>query len=347
MIEFFDSSIVNCVVHYVGNKSRYEDVLLSNSAIHIDNNIEGILANYFLKSFVKKEDLYNFNHETDINLNEIYSYITKVFDNPNSFLEQSKNIAKHLYEQSQHPKIKGGEFYVALFENCHFDGKTVRAIGLFKSENKDVFLKVYAKEDALIIDSDTGINTNTLDKGCIILNVEKEAGYIVTLVDNTNKSLEAKYWTDQFLKVKPRSDEYSNTHNTIALCSSFFTKELPKQTSIPKSKQTELLQKSVEYFKEHEVFNLENFKKEVIGEENSINIFNKFKSDYLNNRYIELHDEFRISDSAVKKQMRKLKNVIKLDNNFDIFIHGNHELIERGIDENGRKFYKIYYRDEL
>jgi hypothetical protein len=35
-----------------------------------------------------------------------------------------------------------------------------------------------------------------------------------------------------------------------------------------------------------------------------------------------------------------------LDKNFDIHVHGNRDLIEQGIDENDRIFYKIYYQEE-
>ena len=38
--------------------------------------------------------------------------------------------------------------------------------------------------------------------------------------------------------------------------------------------------------------------------------------------------------------------VIKLDKNFHLYVHGSRELIEQGIDEEGRKFYKIYYTEE-
>lgn len=43
--------------------------------------------------------------------------------------------------------------------------------------------------------------------------------------------------------------------------------------------------------------------------------------------------------------MRSIKRVIKLDKNFDIYIHGNSELIERGEDNKG-KYYKVYYNEE-
>ena len=61
---------------------------------------------------------------------------------------------------------------------------------------------------------------------------------------------------------------------------------------------------------------------------------------------IQLIDSFEISTQAVNKQARIFKSVLKLDKNFHIYIHGNRELIEQGIDENGRKYYKIYYERE-
>lgn len=61
---------------------------------------------------------YEFFHETNIGLNEVYTYVKSIFDSENSFLEQSKNIATHLHSASQHPNIKNGELFIGLFENC-------------------------------------------------------------------------------------------------------------------------------------------------------------------------------------------------------------------------------------
>jgi hypothetical protein len=74
-------------------------------------------------------------------------------------------------------------------------------------------------------------------------------------------------------------------------------------------------------------------------------LFNKFKSSYQQEREIEIADNFTISNTAVKKKVRGLTSVIKLDKNFDIYVHGNRELIEQGHDEKG-KYYKIYYKEE-
>jgi hypothetical protein len=73
--------------------------------------------------------------------------------------------------------------------------------------------------------------------------------------------------------------------------------------------------------------------------------FNQYKSEYAKAYDMEFSDNFTISESAVKKQARVLKSVIKLDNNFHIYIHGDRNLIEQGEDSKG-KFYKVYYQEE-
>ena len=73
--------------------------------------------------------------------------------------------------------------------------------------------------------------------------------------------------------------------------------------------------------------------------------FSRYKQEYEQDRDIRIEDEFAISESAVKKQARSYKSVIKLDRNFHIYVHGNRSLLEQGEDEKG-KFYKVYYEEE-
>ncbi|MDR3093804.1 MAG: nucleoid-associated protein, partial [Bacteroidales bacterium] len=196
------------------------------------------------------------------------------------------------------------------------------------------------------IESEKGININKLDKGCLIFNTDRENGYIVAVVDNTNKCVEAQYWIDDFLHIRPRKDEYYNTQNIMSLCKNFVKTELPQQFDVSKADQIELLNKSVQFFKEKDNFNLEEFAHEVIGQPEVIEKFNQYKSVYAKKNKIEIANNFTISDSVVKKQARALKSVIKLDNNVQIHIQGNRDVVEQGIDENGRKYYKIYYQEE-
>jgi len=337
--------LTDVCLHKVGNKLLNEEIIFSKDCLSTSETVNELLTNYFLNSFKIRE--YNtLFHDTNLNLNEVFVYASKIFNDPGLLYEQSINLAKHLYEQSKHPKIKSGEFYTVYFKDCIIDSTSTDAIGLFKSENKDTFLKVYPQGDGFEIESERGVNVNKLDKGCLIFNIEQENGYVVSVVDNTNKGSEAQYWKDDFLHVKPRKDEYYNTQNVLSLCKNFVTEELSQKTDISKADQIKFLNKSVEYFKKNENFDMKDFAKEVIGKPKVIENFNQYKTDYEFARDLAILENFSISDSAVKKQARALKSVIKLDKNFHIYVHGDKELIKQGTDEDGRKYYKIYYTQE-
>ncbi|MDD5053191.1 MAG: nucleoid-associated protein [Sulfuricurvum sp.] len=337
-------AIDKLVIHGIGNKSNGSGIRFSNKT-SVFNDIESYFIAQVQKAF-KFEEFFQLYFTYDINLNPVYNFIDSLFNEKNNFIEVSQALAKHLYDQSTHPKIKDGELYIVSFKNCIVNGITTDAIGMFKSENKDTFLKVYPNDDSYKIECDKGINLNKLDKGCLIFNIEKENGYLVSVVDNTNKDVEAKYWIDDFLHIKPRKDEFYNTQNVLLLCKNFVTEELSEQTDISKADQVDFLNKSVEYFKKNENFDMATFAMEVIGKPEVIETFNQYKSDYEFARELAIMEKFTISESAVKKQARTIKSVIKLDKNFHIYIHGDREMIEQGTDNEGRKYYKIYYNVE-
>ena len=104
--------------------------------------------------------------------------------------------------------------------------------------------------------------------------------------------------------------------------------------------------RSVQYFKSHAEFDREEFTQEVFAQEGAIKSFNKYSDRFQSENNVELADNFEISAHAVKRQARIFKSVLKLDKNFHIYIHGDRNRIEQGVDEAGRKFYKIYYDQE-
>lgn len=306
--------------------------------------MRNILHEYFLQVFLAEEQ-FHFIHESDLKYNEVYGMVSEIFDDPESLYINSVKLAKHLYEKSDHPKIKAGEFYVVHFTDCSIGGNLCDAIGLFKSENKDTFLRVWTSEEGLDLTPEQGINTKKLDKGCLIYNLEREDGFLVTIVDNTNRS-DAHFWTDEFLHVFQKANEYFHTNTVLSLTKNFVTKELPQQFEVSKADQADLLNRSVAFFKEKETFDMDEFVNEVIEQPAVIESFHKFKDNYAQREDIEIADNFEINGAAVKKQARAFKSVIKLDKNFHIYIHGNRDLIEQGEDEKG-KFYKVYYNKEL
>jgi hypothetical protein len=334
-------------IHKVGNKLNDHFIYFSKSPHDIKNaELNEILKKYLTSSF-NSEEYFHLYHDTDLKLNEVYAYVSSIFDQKENLFDQSINLARHLYEKSTHPKVKGGEFYVTYFQDCVVEGEMTDAVGLFKSENKDTFLKVIQKTDNYEIESEEGINIHKLDKGCIIFNKEKEKGYIVAIVDNVNKGYEAQYWKDEFLHVLPRNDNYHNTQNLLSLCKNFVVDKLPDEFEVSRADQADLLNKSVKFFKEKDSFSMDEFTHEVIGQPDMIKSFGDFRKEFEDERQLIIVDEFGISNQALKKQQRIFKSVIKLDKNFHIYIHGNRELIEKGFDEStGMNFYKVYFKEE-
>lgn len=338
-------TIKSISLHKVGSKLNQDEIFFSKSPLKVDQSVKKILMDYFLSAF-KSDESYRFYHDFNLDLNEGYTYVSEIFDNPEVLHVQSIHLAKHLYNQSGHPKIKGGEFYVVYLKDCILDGETLDAVGLFKSENKDTFLEIGQRIDGFAIEDRQGVNVKRLDKGCLIFNTGKETGYVISIVDNTNKGNEAQYWKDSFLNVQPIKNEFHQTNQFLGITKQFLTKQLIEDFDISKADQIDYLNRSVEYFKTHETFNKQEFEEKVFTANNVIESFRKFDRTFREDNEVELADNFEISAQAVKKQARVFKNILKLDKNFHIYIHGNRELIEQGIDDKGRKFYKIYYENE-
>jgi 37-kD nucleoid-associated bacterial protein len=345
MIDFTSVQLEQIAIHQIGNKLRDEGLKESSENVDVDNlETRNYLLKYFLSPFDNNE-VYNFTHPSELNLNEIYFFAKKIFAKPASFFENSVEIAKHLYEKSTHPKINAGELCICYFKNCSLDGKVVDAIGFFKSEGKDVFLKFDSVKTNFKIKHESGINVNKLDKGCLIFNIEKTNGFKVCIIDS-NKSNDTHYWKNDFLNIKPASDDYHYTKDFLSITKNFVTKQLDEDFEVTKAEKVDLLNRSVKYFKTHETFDKEEFEKEVFQDTGIIKSFRNFDSNYREENEIEITDSFDISPQAVKKQAGVFKNVLKLDKNFHIYIHGNSNLIEQGVEKDGRKYYKIYFDKE-
>ncbi|OPC66671.1 hypothetical protein BAY13_17100 [Elizabethkingia bruuniana] len=330
-------------MHFVGNKNngdgaRFSDKLVDTS--HIESHLMRLLNNFNI------EELYRFHFVPTLELNPVYQFVTNIFQDGQLFIEQSKNCGRYLYDKSMHPNIKSGELCIVYIKDCQINDEIVDCIALFKSENKETVLKIDSIAEGYTITDVAGLNIHKLDKGCLIFNTDKKNGFLVSVIDNTNKSDEARYWRDDFLSVQPKKNEYHQTNNFLGIAKQFVTRQLPEHFEVTKAEQIDFLNRSVDYFKKNEVFNKEEFEEAVFGDADVIESFRNFDQNYRQSNELELSDNFSISPKAVKKQARVFKSVLKLDKNFDIYIHGNKDLIEKGVEKDGRKFYKIYYEEE-
>jgi hypothetical protein len=332
------------ILHSIGNKNNGDGVRFSDTLTDFEK-IEEYIKHLVDNSF-KFEELYQFFFLPNLELNPVYQFVSSIFKSKESFIEQSQNAGRYLYDKSTHPQIKSGELGIIYFNDCKINNEIVDCIGIFKSENKDTILKINNKENGFELTGEKGINTNKLDKGCLIFNTRKENGFLISVVDNTNKSSEAQYWKDDFLGIKTIKNNFHLTNEFLGIAKQFVTKQLDENFEVSKADKIDYLNRSVDYFKNSEIFNKQEFEKQVFGDENLIESFQKFNQTYRQENEVELADNFQISSQAVKKQSRIFKSVLKLDRNFDIYIHGDKNLIEKGTEKDGRKYYKIYYQEE-
>jgi len=212
------------IVHSIGNKkngdgARFSDILTDFDKI--EEHIKQLLNNSF-----KFEELYQFFFLPNLELNPVYQFVSSIFKSKESFIKQSQNAGRYLYDKSTHPQIKSGELGIVYLNDCKINNETADCIGIFKSENKDTILKINNKENGVELTGEKGINTNKLDKGCLIFNTGKENGFLISVVDNTNKASEAQYWKDDFLGIKPIKNDFHQTHQFLGIAKQFVTKQL-------------------------------------------------------------------------------------------------------------------------
>jgi len=343
--DFSQTNADHIITHHVGNPSNDGPLVLSQDATVVSEETLDFLLEYFLSPF-KPQDFMSFTHPVELPMNEVYQIVRDCFAEADAFVENSQALAKLLYDRSSHPNIKSGELNVVRLSNIVYAGEVVDAIGIFKSEEDMAFLKMKYQESGFKIDHDFGFYLKGIDKACIVFDVDESDGYSVLVVDHTNKNKDAQYWIDDFLQLRPRSDPYNHTKDFLNVAKNFVAKQLPEEYEVSKTDKIDLLNRTLDYFKNNDSFEKTDFVEDVFQDQSMIESFSVYEASYRDDQGVSVKSEFPISPEAVKKQAKIFKSVLKLDKNFSIYIHGDKSLIEQGVDSDGRKFYKIYYDKE-
>lgn len=327
-------------IQQVGNKANGEGIAFATGLSDITESFD------FIKSLVKNtfkfEGLKHFDFVESISLNPVYTFVSKIFEDKKCFVKQTNNLVRYLYDQSLHPSIKNGEFYVLYIAGCIIDGARTDAVLMLKSEKKDTFLTVYNDGERLSVKPNMGLGIKYLDKGCIVFNEAKENGYMVATVDNTNNGKDAHYWTDSFLHVVNYNDDYHSTIQMADMCGGFIRqmqKENPEQ-SVELAKvacrTTQLLQAEGSVTTA-QVANLLSYSDEAKQR------FDGYKSDYeeINGA---LPDVFQTQANVTNRKAISKMNVLKLGTDFEIKMLNPQAEIEVGYDtERDMKYYKLYF----
>ncbi len=355
MIDFSRANLTHLAIHHVGNKGLGEELTLSNKLIKFkDDFVKETLLRYLLSPF-KTDVYYQFKGKADISLQSIQNACEDMFQAHNQsdykFLSTSKDCAQHLYNQSLHPKIKGGHFYVANFKDVVCDGELVDCVGFFKTEKVETFLKIDVNPEFEVpeIDCDSGIDPAKLDKGCLVFNTDKNKGYKISIIDTNNKNAECHgYWPEDFLNAKLKPNGYYHTRNFIDAAVGFCEEVLTEANNVTKENQAMMLNKMVKAVSEKDKLNIKDFNREVLNDVELITQFDDYRAEFAKRLDLaKFEDEFDVSQTAVKQNKKYVRTVIKLDKNFHLYIHAHHELFEKGYDEEkAMKFYKVYYVNE-
>lgn len=345
MINLFNAHIESLSIHRVGNKSRNENILLSERPYTLNDELTPLLKEFFLKPFREKEEnYYQFAHEVDLEYNDMFKLTNEAFTNPSDIHGISKKITAHLFEQSNHPHIKGGEVFVVYLTNVTIDNNVTDVIGVFKSEILSDFLQLEEKGNNLNMILQHGINLNKLDKGCLIFNYKKEEGYKILTVDSNR--YDARYWLEHFLSVDTFQDENFITKKYLKFCQDF-----AKDVILPaedKKEEVMFMNRAVNHFAKNDDFEETKFLNEVIDNPDLIPEFKNYKVDRGAKYSIEDVSSFPIANAAVSDARKKIKNVINLDTNIQIkldFINPEsaEKFVEKGWDEEKQMYYYLVY----
>ena len=348
MISRKNASISKCIIHKVGNKFNDTKNAFSEKLVDFDEASYDLMLPFLLRPFGSVVQTYRFNHHSNISLNEINTYSNQIFNEDDGFIDVSKHIVTHLYGQSNSSQIKTGDVLVVIFEGIEFNEITTNAIGIFKIENKVSFFQTYLENNSYDVLVQKGISSKKVDKGCLILNQSDTDGNIILSVDNN--SYDAQYWINHFLNIKYADDANNHTQQYIELCKDFSTEIL--KTSYGAKEQNTFLSKTIDFFKENEVVNIERFKEELFEDEKQIRQFEDYKKEFEGEQNLVIRNQFDVAESVVNKEKRKIKTEIKLDTNIQIKLDidapdASAEYLERGYDnEKKMHFYKVFFNAE-
>lgn len=348
MIKRNKAIISKFIIHKVGNKFNEATNVFSENLVTFDEDSYRLMQPFLLKPFLSLTESYRFSHHADINLNEVNNYVSQVFKDEAAFVDVSKHLVTHLYEQSNSAQIKTGDVIVVLFEGIEYREVSTRALGIFKIENKAEFFQTYLEEDSFDVFVQKGISTKKVDKGCLILDSQDDEGMTVLTVDNNN--YDAQYWIHNFLSIKHAEDNNRHTQVYLEMCKDFSENVIKQEFG--NQNQSQFLAKTVDFFKENDSVNIHDFKETVFEEDNKKVLFDSYKNEFEEANHLVVRNQFPISEAVVKKQKRSFKSEIKLDTNIQIKIDVDapdaaQEYLERGYDDERKmKYYKVYYNEE-
>jgi hypothetical protein len=342
--------IQQVAIQILGNKAEGDPFIPATDYVQIDENGLDWLGLSVARVFQNSEDRYVFHHENSLEFHEAFQLSKRCLAGDLSFLDWSSEMAKHLYECSDHPRIGAGELICAYIPQLVYNNFRCQALLLYKIEKKTPFLEYQSADSRTSASIHEGIHATTPEKAALIINSNPESDdFEILIVDKSARGGEAAFWKQDFLQVQPKTNAFFQTNQVLQTAKQYFLNQFEKDFEAERPDTIDMMNKSYKYFKENEQFDRADFEERILQDNRLVAAFRDYDRQLKDDGAPGMPEDnsFDINPQAVKKQGRVFKSVIKLDKNFHLYIHGKREWVEKGVDpDTGRKFYKLYFESE-
>jgi hypothetical protein len=348
MINRNNASIKSMVIHKIGNLTIGTDIEYSKSPITIeDEAVRTTFLNSCLDVF-KEPIFYKFNEDSlSSDGNMVMNECQNVFNAESDLYEASIHITRQLYNKSVKSNIKQSYFALLLVADLLIDDELVDGVLMCKFEIQEAVYTFENTDDIINMTETYGYIPSRLDKISLVMNTNIEDGFKILNIDKTNFGGDAKYWKDEFLNIGLIGSDYTYTTDYMKVTGNFLKGRKPLEEILEKGAEVDVLGRSADYFKKNKTFDEREYKQEVFKDPRLIDAFDDYKTNWMEKSRRPMAETFDLDTVAMKKNESVFKSVIKLDKNFHIYIHGDRKKIQKGVDEEGKKFYILYYNEEI
>lgn len=336
--------ITDLAIHHVGNPTSDDKTILSEKLVFLENQaIETALMRHFFE-VTKSMEMWRFDER--FKGHELHQIVHEIWEEGLDVLSASQSLAQLLERCSNHPQIKSGELVVAKIQDVLVDDELIEVICLFKLETQKSYFRIEGnpqKRELLLLH---GFDPRQIDKACMIFRMEGDDGYRICAQDRTSKAGDAKFWMGDYLRIERVTDDYYHTENVIEATKYFVHQHLKPTYDMDKTDEAHIMSRSKSYLQSKDSYDQASYASDVFETPELATQFQEYHADFNSDSGQDVQENFAIHPAAVKKSNRFFKSVIKLDKNFHVYVHGDRNMIRRGVDDTGRKYYMLFFDEE-
>jgi hypothetical protein len=332
-------SISNISIHKINETAeimfgRVPNLLMEGTENHI-------LARVLLKGF-NRDAPYRFSKQKNGEIPALENIVNELSGNKDEFINFSMGIARE-WAANYHDEPGEHDLILCQFLNIQTGDEINTAYGIFYIDTLEKFLQVIRTNNEISIQLNEGINLKKIND-CALMIPGLNGKPAELFFKQPDYGYKKDLFTYRFLKATPVHNNFYNTASHLDILKAYVDHELEDEAPLDK---IEKISRSADYFTSHDHFDQNEYDTAIFEDSDHKAAFDRFREQYAMDNDIRIVDEFEISPTAVKKNFRRIRSVIKLDRNFHVYVHGNRENIIRGYDaERGKHFYQLFFDEE-